>query len=73
MILDPIESVKPHFYGDGIPNEIADQDPRCAACSSFGSGLGIVSNDHDAKISYFSTQVSLHSFNSYIFNHFSCL
>ncbi|KAI6196921.1 Folliculin [Aphelenchoides besseyi] len=49
----------PNFYGDEIENEMVDEDARCAACSSFGSGLGIVSNDHDAKTSYFSSQTPI--------------
>lgn len=53
--INPYE--RPQFYGDSTMNEIIDRDPRCAACSSFGSGLGMVSNDHATKTSYLSTQV----------------
>ncbi|KAI6242771.1 hypothetical protein M3Y99_00183900 [Aphelenchoides fujianensis] len=49
----------PHFYGDGMQNDVVDEDARCGACSSFGSGFGIVSNDHDAKTSYFSSQTPI--------------
>ncbi|KAI6172161.1 Protein of unknown function DUF477 domain containing protein [Aphelenchoides besseyi] len=49
----------PNFYGDEMENEMVDEDARCAACSSFGSGLGIVSNDHDARTSYFSSQTPI--------------
>lgn len=37
-----------------------DDEIRCAACSSFGNGMGIVSNDHEAQTSYVSTQVSVY-------------
>lgn len=48
------------FYGDcELSEEVVDEEPRCAACSSFGNGVGIVSNDHAAQTSYISTQVGL--------------
>lgn len=47
----------PRFYGDIGGDELIDDEERCAACSSFGSGLGILSNDHEAETSYVSTQV----------------
>lgn len=63
------------FYGDLGDEEIVDDDERCAgitdaltillmpatipACSSFGNGLGILSNDHDAETSYVSTQMPM--------------
>ncbi|CAD5215893.1 unnamed protein product [Bursaphelenchus xylophilus] len=51
---------QPEIYGDGdFGAEIVDEEPRCAACSSFGNGIGIVSNDHDAQTSYVSTQVPM--------------
>ena len=48
----------PQFYGDfDYHLEVIDEEERCAACSSFGSGLGLLSNDHEAETSYISTQV----------------
>ncbi|KAI1720081.1 vesicle coat protein involved in golgi to plasma membrane transport domain-containing protein [Ditylenchus destructor] len=52
----------PQFYGDvDEQDEITDDDERCAACSSFGAGLGILSNDHEAETSYVSTQMPINS------------
>uniref|UniRef100_A0A915CUA4 Folliculin/SMCR8 longin domain-containing protein n=1 Tax=Ditylenchus dipsaci TaxID=166011 RepID=A0A915CUA4_9BILA len=48
----------PQYYGDTI-DEIVDEEERCSACSSFGSGLGILSNDHQAETSYISTQMPI--------------
>lgn len=48
------------FYGEmNIEEEIIlDEEERCEACSSFGTGLGILSNDHEAETSYVTTQVT---------------
>lgn len=48
------------FYGDiNFQEDIIgeEEEERCEACSSFGSGLGIISNDHEAETSYVTTQV----------------
>ncbi|KAL3095270.1 hypothetical protein niasHS_007369 [Heterodera schachtii] len=42
------------FFAD---NEVVDDEARCAACSSFEHGVGLMSKDGDAEISYISTQV----------------
>jgi len=51
---------------DGIPyfcndlyggNEIVDDELRCAACSSFVQGMGLLSDTSDEEISYVSSQV----------------
>lgn len=56
-------SESPQFYGDFDHNlEVIDEEERCAACSSFGNGLGLISNDHEAETSYISTQVFFKSF-----------
>lgn len=55
----------PRFYGDIGAEEVNDEEKRCAACSSFGSGLGILSNDHEAETSYVSTQVNIFAFKKF--------
>lgn len=49
------------FYGEMSLEEeiILDEEERCEACSSFETGLGILSNDHEAETSYVTTQVNL--------------
>lgn len=49
----------PEYYGDlrFESGEVVDDEQRCAACSSFEHGMGMLSNDHEAEISYVSTQV----------------
>uniref|UniRef100_A0A914ML64 UDENN FLCN/SMCR8-type domain-containing protein n=3 Tax=Meloidogyne incognita group TaxID=654580 RepID=A0A914ML64_MELIC len=56
------------FSLDGIPyfcndlyggNEIVDDELRCAACSSFAQGIGLLSNTSDEEISYVSSQVPI--------------
>lgn len=52
---------RPRYYGDIVYQEdmFGDEEDRCAACSSFGSGLGVLSNDHEAQTSYVSTQAPM--------------
>ncbi|CAD5211544.1 unnamed protein product [Bursaphelenchus okinawaensis] len=51
---------QPEVYGDAdLSADIVDEEARCAACTSFGNGVGIVSNDHEAQTSYVSTQVPI--------------
>uniref|UniRef100_A0A914L1V5 Folliculin n=2 Tax=Meloidogyne incognita group TaxID=654580 RepID=A0A914L1V5_MELIC len=56
------------FSLDGIPyfcndlyggNEIVDDELRCAACSSFVQGMGLLSDTSDEEISYVSSQVPI--------------
>uniref|UniRef100_A0A914HWZ1 Folliculin n=1 Tax=Globodera rostochiensis TaxID=31243 RepID=A0A914HWZ1_GLORO len=50
----------PLFCGDLYAgNEVVDEETRCAACSSFDHGAGLLSKDRDAEISYVSTQVPI--------------
>uniref|UniRef100_A0A183BKY9 UDENN FLCN/SMCR8-type domain-containing protein n=1 Tax=Globodera pallida TaxID=36090 RepID=A0A183BKY9_GLOPA len=50
----------PQFCGDLYAgNEVVDEETRCAACSSFDQGAGLLSKDRDAEISYVSTQVPI--------------
>lgn len=48
----------PAFYGD-CRNTVFDLDDRCSACTSFGNGPCLLSNDHANKTSYVSSQVAL--------------
>lgn len=59
------EECLPRFYGDISAEEINDEEERCSACSSFGNGLGVLSNDHEAETSYVSTQVNIFKFKKF--------
>jgi hypothetical protein len=51
----PEDAPKFHdFYGG---QEIVDDEARCAACSSFEHGMGMISEDLLSEISFVSTQV----------------
>uniref|UniRef100_A0A1I8BM37 Folliculin n=1 Tax=Meloidogyne hapla TaxID=6305 RepID=A0A1I8BM37_MELHA len=50
----------PYFYSDLYGgNEIVDDELRCAACSSFTQGMGLLSDTSDEEISYVSSQVPI--------------
>lgn len=52
---------KPLYYGDCTPEILEDPEERCNACISFGNinQPCLLSNDHENKTSYISTQIPL--------------
>ncbi|KAJ1365566.1 hypothetical protein KIN20_025937 [Parelaphostrongylus tenuis] len=52
---------KPLYYGDCTPEILEDPEERCNACTSFGNinQPCLISNDHENKTSYVSTQIPL--------------
>lgn len=51
----------PIYYGDCTPEILEDPEERCNACTSFGNinQPCLLSNDHENKTSYISTQIAL--------------
>ncbi|KAK6061870.1 hypothetical protein COOONC_00460 [Cooperia oncophora] len=51
----------PLYYGDCTPEILEDPEERCNACTSFGNinQPCLLSNDHENKTSYISTQIPL--------------
>ncbi|VDO28035.1 unnamed protein product [Haemonchus placei] len=51
----------PIYYGDCTPEILEDPEERCNACTSFGNinQPCLLSNDHENKTSYISTQIPL--------------
>ncbi|KIH58266.1 hypothetical protein ANCDUO_11530, partial [Ancylostoma duodenale] len=52
---------RPIYYGDCTPEILEDPEERCNACTSFGNinQPCLLSNDHENKTSYISTQIPL--------------
>ncbi|CAD6198614.1 unnamed protein product [Caenorhabditis auriculariae] len=49
----------PLFYGD-CRRSVMDTEDRCKACTSFGNGPCLLSNDHPNKTSYISSEIAFH-------------
>ncbi|CAI4233410.1 unnamed protein product [Auanema sp. JU1783] len=49
---------EPIFYGD-CTRSVFDTEERCNACTSYGNGPCLLSNDHPNKTTYISSQIAL--------------